>query len=275
MAKILKKVTIEGTEYAQLKDGKPLYVDDQTQQEIGIDGAASVDKITQLNGEAQRHRERAEKAEGDLKVFEGLDPTKAREALQTVENLDSGELLKANKVEEIRQAAIKSTEETYKGKVSAAEAAVKSLTDDKSRLTTALHGEKINNQFANSKYIAEKMAIPAPTAQKIFGDYFKVEEGDKIVAYDDKGTKIYSQEKPGELPSFDEALQIVVGSYAYKDSVLKGRQNSGGGGQGGEGGGGGGGRDDKSISRAAFDKLDPTSRMKHMREGGKVHDDAA
>ncbi|MFH7191473.1 hypothetical protein ACHWGL_31730, partial [Klebsiella pneumoniae] len=56
-----------------------------------------------LNGEAKSHRERAEKAEGVAKAFEGIaDAEAARNALETVKNLSAGDLVKAEKVEEIK-----------------------------------------------------------------------------------------------------------------------------------------------------------------------------
>ena len=51
----------------------------------------------------------------------------------------------------------------------------------------------------------------------------------RIIAKDNNGNEIYSQIKPGEPAAFDEALEILVGNYKNKDSILRGNQATGGG----------------------------------------------
>jgi hypothetical protein len=86
----------------------------------------------------------------------------------------------------------------------------------------------IGGSFSGSKFITDKIAIPADMLQARFGQSFKVEEG-KVVAYDGTGNKIYSRSKPGELASFDEALEFLVEQYPQKDHILKASGNQGGG----------------------------------------------
>ena len=105
------------------------------------------------------------------------------------------------------------------------------LDEEKQRsqmLETQLYDSMIGGSFAGSKYIADKIAIPADLLQARFGQAFKVEEG-KIVAYDASGNKIYSRAKPGELAQFDEALEFLVENYPQKDYILKASGNNGGG----------------------------------------------
>lgn len=61
-------------------------------------------------------------------------------------------------------------------------------------LEKQLYDSMIGGSFAGSKYIADKIAIPADLLQARFGQAFKVEEG-RIVAYDASGNKIYSRAK--------------------------------------------------------------------------------
>ena len=68
-------------------------------------------------------------------------------------------------------------------------------------------------------------------AQDTFGKMFKV-ENDTVVGYDNQGNKIYSNEHPGELADFDEALELLVNKYPYKDNILKSSGRSGSGSQG-------------------------------------------
>ncbi|MBV7387812.1 hypothetical protein KRX11_04010 [Pasteurellaceae bacterium TAE3-ERU1] len=51
--------------------------------------------------------------------------------------------------------------------------------------------------------------------QSFFGKHFSYEDG-KIVVKDEHGNPIFSREKPGELASFDEAIEQIVNEYPYK-----------------------------------------------------------
>ena len=85
----LKTVTVEGKTYAEVEDGKPVYIHDDG-KEVPFDAVTTVSRISTLNREAQSHREAKEAAEASLKTFEGLDPEKARKA---VEGLSGVELM--------------------------------------------------------------------------------------------------------------------------------------------------------------------------------------
>lgn len=271
----MTKVQLDGADVdvAYVKDGKPVYIDDATNQEMAIDGGAAMDTITRLNGEAQSHRVKKEEAETKLALYADIDPVAAKTALETVANLDSGELLKAGKVDEIKQAAIQATETKYKNQLTVADATAKENLSTIAKLTNSLHGEKITNAFANSSFVKEKMAVPASMAQKLYGDRFKFEE-DKIVAYDAQGNKVISLAKPGEMAGFDEAIENIVGGDPNRGAVMKGKGNTGGGGDGNQGGGGGGNNNnDKSVNRKTFDSWNPVAKAEFMRKGGSVSDE--
>lgn len=73
----------------------------------------------------------------------------------------------------------------------------------------------IGGRFGSSSYIKDKVAIPADFVQARFGQSFKI-EGDKVVAYDASGNKVFSRTKPGELADFDEALEFWSNSTRRK-----------------------------------------------------------
>lgn len=98
----LKTVEVDGKQYAEVQDGKPVYVEDDG-KEIAFDAVGTRAAITRLNGEAKQHRERAEKAEKIAKDFEGIeDPAAARKALETVANLDAKKLVDAGEIEKVK-----------------------------------------------------------------------------------------------------------------------------------------------------------------------------
>jgi hypothetical protein len=252
-----------------VQDGKPVYVLDDG-REIAHDAAATVATISRLNGEAKSHRERAEAAEAKLKPFEGIeDAEAARKALDTVKNIKDGELVAAGKVQEIKDAAAKSAQEAVAAATRAAEAREKALAEQNATLTNQLNNHIIGGSFTGSKFISEKLAIPADIAQKVFGDRFKVENG-KLVPMDAAGNPIFSATKHGEHADFEEAISVMVNAYPHKDMILKGSGATGGGASGSGSGAGAGGK--KTLTRAQFDGLDPTAKASHVSAGGVVTD---
>lgn len=220
----LKIVEVDGKQYAEIQDGKPVYVHDDG-KEVGFDAPGTVATITRLNGEARDHRVRAETAEKNLKGFEGIaDPAAARNALDVVSKLDQKKLVDAGEIDTVRNEISKAFQTQLD------EANGKAQTYEQQ-----LYAEKIGGSFARSKYIADKLAVPVDMVQATFGQNLKIEEG-KVVAYDTQGQKIFSRVRPGELADFDEAIETLVSQYPHRDHILKSSNANGGGAQGGDGG---------------------------------------
>lgn len=248
----LKTTELNGKVYAEVQDGRPVFISDDG-KEVAIDVPHTTATITRLNSEAKGHRERAEAAEGKLKAFEGIeDAEAARKAVELMKNVDEGKLLTAGKVQEIKDAAKKAAEDQVAAAIKGA--AEKNAVTEKERdaLRNDLYAEKIGGSFTRSKLIQDKAAIPADMMQARFGSSFKVEDG-KIVAYDQANNKLYSRAKAGEIADFDEALEMLIDAYPYRDQILKGANHSGSGARPGTGGNG----SKRTISRAEFNKLDP------------------
>lgn len=220
------KLKVDGDGHAVLIDGKPVYVSDDG-KEVAFDAPATVATISRLNAEAKSHRERAEAAEKSLGAFSGLDdPAAARKALETVAALDQKKLIDAGEVERVRAEIAKGFEAKLSEERAAREAA-----------ESQLYSEKIGGNFARSKLIADRLAIPSDLVQARFGSAFKVENGE-VIAYDAQGQKIYSRARPGELATFDEALEVLVDAYPNRDAILRSSGASGGGAPGGKPNGG-------------------------------------
>lgn len=246
----LKTIEVEGKTYAAVEDGKPVYVEDDG-KELPFDVLGTRATISRLNGEAKTHRERAEAAEGRLKLFDGIeDPEVARKALDVVKNLDDKKLVDAGEVERVKAEVIKSVEAKYQP-----------IIEENSKLKQDLHNEKIGGSFARSKFIADRLVVPPDLIQARFGAQFKIEEG-KIVAYDTNGQKLFSRANPGELASFEEALESMVMSHPAKDSLLKAPGSSGSGAPGARNGGGASG----DLKRS---KMDATAKAAYINEHGQ------
>lgn len=249
------KLKLDENGHVVLNEGMPVYVRDDG-KEVAFDAPGTLHTITRLNGEAKSHRERAEAAETQLKTFEGItDPAAALAALDTVKNLEDKTLVDAGEVEKVRAEAVRALEEKY--------APIVQERDDLSHKLTA---EKIGGSFARSKFIAEKLSIPADIVEARFGNNFKI-EGDVVTAFDRQGNKIFSAIKPGEAAEFDEALSILVEHYPYKDQILKGTGASGGGSSGGNGN-----INPNTLTREQFESLSPHEQSERACAGVQITD---
>lgn len=236
------KLNADGS--AMVQDGKPVYTDDAG-KDVAFDADHAVTKIAQLNGESKGHREAKEAAEAKLVAFKDItDPVAAMKAVATLKNIDDKTLVDAGKVEEIKNAAIKATEEKY----------APFMAQNKV-LEAALYDEKIGGAFARSTLITGDKAtltISADMVQARFGKHFSMVDG-KVIATDHMGNQIYSKARPGDAADFDEALTALVEQYPHRDSILKSSGASGGGSGGNSNRNNGGGKNE--ITRAEFDAL--------------------
>lgn len=252
------KLKLDEAGHVVVVDGKPVYVHDDG-KEVPFDAVGTVATISRLNAEAKTHREAKEAAETSLKQFAGItDPAAALKALETIKNFDDKKLLDAGEVEKVK-AEMKRVFDEEKT----------TLTSENEKLKGQINDYLIGGAFNSSKFIAEKFAAPGPAgveiARSLFGKNLKVEDG-KVVGYDNNGQKIYSRANPGEIASPDEAIELIVGGYQFKDHILKSSGASGSGSNGNNGAGGGA----KTMTRQQFGSLDAHGQSKFMQEGGSL-----
>lgn len=258
----IKTFEVEGRTYAEMQDGKPVYVQDDG-KEFFADVPGMYSKVVALTGEAASHRKAKEAAESKLKDFEGItDADAAKKALETVANLDSGQLMTAGKVDEIKAAAVKAANEQVAAAQKAANERVKELEGINAKITGDFYAEKVGGAFTRSTFVKEKVSVPSDMLQAKFGQNFKVEEG-KTIGYDASGNKIYSRARPGEIADFDEALEMMIDSYADRDNILKGTGQRGTGARESNNNNGNGG---KTITRAEFDAKSPMEKASLAKE---------
>lgn len=250
----LKTVEIDGKTYAEVQDGKPVYLDGD--KEIAFDAVATAATVTRLGKEAKGHRLAKEEAEAKLAAFDGIeDPAAAARALELVKSLDDGKIMSAEKAAAETKKAVEAATKAYVEKLGAAE-------KEKESYREKLHETTIGRSFAESQFIKEKMTLLPRFVRESFGRHFALEDG-KIVATDANGDVIYSRSRPGEIASFDEALEHLVEACPERDHILKGRGQTGSGASGGAAGSSGPG----TISRDDFMSLSPAQRAEKMASG--------
>jgi hypothetical protein len=238
----LKTIDLNGTTYAEVQDGKPVYEADDGKV-IAFDAVHTAETIRRLNSENKAQREARTAAEAKLQGFADLDPDAARKALETVRNFDDKKLIDAGEVDKVKREAHEAYQRQF-------EAQYKPIEAERNALKSQLHGERLGTAFSRSKYIADKLAVPVDIVQARFGSYFGVGDDGKIQAKGPDGNPLYSRARPGEEAGFDEAMEILVEAYPHRESILKG--------SGASGGGAGGSRSvdgKRTIPRAQFDAM--------------------
>lgn len=234
------KLKLDAEGRAVIADGMPVYVkEDGT--ETPVDVAAMYASVRSYKDQVKTLGREATEAREKLAKFDGLDPEKVRKGLAEVETVRA-ELTKA-----------------FEAKLREAEKRAQALEEK-------LHRELVGGAFARSKFLTERVAVPAELIEAQFGRHFKVEDG-KVRAYDQSGNLIYSRRNPGAHAEFDEALEILVDQFPAKDRILKADQRPGAGSPTGSGSG-----PARVVNRAAFDGMSPADRMAHLKAGGQVTD---
>lgn len=196
-----------------------LYIEKDGKYRLDIEGGfKTTEEVTGLTTALNKERDARSKLEKQVKKFEGIEnPEDALKAIETLKNLDQKKLIDAGEVEKVKAEVTKAMQSKIDE--------LQSIVAEKDVILTK---ELIGGRFARSKFIADKMAIPHDLVEARFGQNFKIENG-KVVAYDQHGNQIYSHDRPGELADFEEALNVMVEQYPYKDSILKGSSATGGG----------------------------------------------
>lgn len=223
---------------------------------VGADGkelAVRGNTIPQMMGEAKALRDRAERAEAAVQAFEGLDPVAAREAVEKLSTVDLSKMVEAGKLDEVRNQIT----QQFQGKLTDAE---KRAAEIQTRLDNTVR----QAAFASSDFIRERVAVPPEMFEATFGKNFKVEDG-KLVPYDAEGNVIYSTKNMAQVASLDEAFQIMVDQYKYKDAILKPIGNQG---SGNKGNGGNQSQSGRRITRAEFEALGPAQQAQAAKQMG-------
>lgn len=219
------KLKVDEDGHAVIADGMPVYIhEDGT--EAPFDALSATTKITELNQENTDRRHKNKELEETLKVFEGLDPDKAKKAIETVENLDAKKLIDAGEVEtlkkqltEIQDQKLDDQKRAYRKEIEDRDGKIKNLNE-------AVNHLMISSNFAKSPYFSgenPKTILPPDMAAEYFGKYFRVEgEGRdvNIIGYID-GEKILSRQNLLEPATFEEAIGVIIDKYPMKDRIMR------------------------------------------------------
>jgi len=214
-----------------LKDGLPVYKYADGSQSP-FDAAATLQglekNIADLKEERTRHYTKAEQLKKDLEVYKGLDPELAFEALETVSNLKSKEILDANGIKVLKADMTKSFDKEKQEIRQGHEKEIAKIASKIGEKDAIIKNLLITTKFSNSPHFSGKdqKTIYCPEdAVKIFGDRFQVDEKTlEIRGLDRSGEIMMSQKNHGDPADFEEAVSRVIDEHPRKAQILNTHQ---------------------------------------------------
>lgn len=226
-----------------LKDGIPVWTDEETGREGSFDVNELHSKILATGKEAKRYREEVEAVKSRYEPVNAIEDlaqfvADAEKARETIAALEEKDVRKAETVEKIKnemRAGFAEKEQKIRAewerKLSEREAVLKQREAQIRKLT-------IDAQFDSCPLFSgtePKTMLTSDVAKDVFGKHFDLEPGDdgtqKVVARLN-GEPIYSRENVGEPATFEEAIHIIWDKYPMRDHYTRSK----GGGSGASGG---------------------------------------
>lgn len=223
------KLKLNADGNAVVKDGKPVFVDEEKGTELPLDANEVFNKYHTLGEENKQWRLKHKEAEAALKQFEGFDLETVKANMDAVEKLKQVDMAKAGEIDKLKaefqtlaDKRLTETTQSYENKL-------KALGEKAQNLESRLTKNTIKNHFLNSAFIKDNVAVPPDMIEAAFGNRFKVTEDDKVIALGEDGSPMLSEKKLTEIADFEEALELMVKKYPHKDAILKSKQSPGGG----------------------------------------------
>lgn len=264
------KLKLDDKGAAVLKDGTPVWVDEDDGKEVAYDVPQMVADLSRSSGEAAGLRKEIETLTGKLKTFDGLDPEKAKAALDMAAKLDAGKLIESGKVDELKAQIGKS----YEDKLSSLQTALeKNKADHEAALKDKdqkIHTMLVRQIFDASSFLRDKTALTPDIAFSTWGKNFRAveENGELVLEGVLNDQPILSAERPGQRATPEECLQIIVNAHPQKQTFM--RPAPGGSGTQPKNGPAMAGA--KSMGRTTFEQLAPAEKAKFMADGGMLTD---
>lgn len=230
-------------------DGNPVWIG-ESGDEMAFDAKANIIAAATAKREAAEARTKLKEAETKLSAYSGIeDPKAALEALKFATSMDGKKAMDDEAIKKIVESSVKPWQDKATELETVAE-----------QFKTALYSEKVSKQFATSKFLNDKTILTPDAAEAMFGKFFKMDDGGKVVAVDASGNSIYSTTKAGEVADFEEAISTIFSTYQNKDSYLKASGQSGTGAIQNNGSGG--------KLNVQFANMSPTERLTAARAAG-------
>lgn len=200
----------------------PAQTDDTPPANGGVD-----DEKARLLKDVMKHKAAAKEAADRAKLFEGIDPERARAALAAQAEAERASLEARGEYDRILE-QVRAEGQTQ---IDAANAAADELRQQLADIQTNIERTNVRSAFANSSFVRENLVISGQKVQTLFGDHFDYVEGE-LVGYDkprgesNRTPLVGADGKP--LP-FETALEKVVKADTEWERLAKAKIKPGAG----------------------------------------------
>ena len=219
-----------------VQDGHPVWVYEDG-KESPFNAESALKTIKDTTAESMSRKEKIKGLEAQLAPFQDLDPKAAKEALETVKNLEDKQLIDAGEVDKVKknlaesyEANLSNTKKSYEDRLAEREARIQLLETNTDELL-------LLGAFERSEFLREKTYLTPDIAYATFKKNLRVEYDNNqkpyVVGYVDD-EKLFSRREPGKLASPEESIQMIIDAYPQKERIMRGSGTAGsGGGPGG------------------------------------------
>lgn len=157
--------------------------------------------------------------EAQVAKYEGLDPDKAKAALEALEEAEQKKLEAQGDFEKLKAKMAAEHEKALAKK----DAIIQGMSEQLASIERQTKSLTIGQAFTGSKFIHDDLILTPSKTQIIYGSHFDVVDGD-VVAFDKPAgdaTRSKMVDAKGRPLSFDEALRRLVEEDSDRDSMLK------------------------------------------------------
>lgn len=231
---------------------------------LDVEGMVDKDKLEEFRNNNVELQGRVDKLLKQVETYKGIDPAKAKEALDQLQQLHDKKLLDEGKIEELFAQRTEKMKAEHSEQVKLKDAKIAELTGEIGKV-----GEE-KNKFILFTQLQRALENPELGFQPGVADLVKEQvfrefqyRDEKVVRVDKEGKLVYG--KNGDAVGLGEFLSEVAKErpYLVKPSSGGGARNNGGNNQNGNA---------KQVNRATFDGFNAAGKMDFVNQGGKVID---
>jgi len=145
---------------AVLKDGMPVFIDEEKGIDMPLDANVVFNKYHTLGEENKQWRLKHKEAEAALKQFEGFDLETVKANLDAVEKLKQVDMAKAGELDKLKAEFQLLADKRLNESTQSYENKLKAIGEKAQALESRLTKNTIKNHFLNSAFIKDSVAVP-------------------------------------------------------------------------------------------------------------------
>ena len=182
-------------------------------------------EVMKLKDDAKKAKDDAARAKADAARFEGIDPEKAKKALEAQAAAERTDLERKGEYDRI----IAQVNEAHAAELKKRDDAIAAEKAEAAKLQKHINSLTIGNSFKGSKFINDSLTLSAAKAEVLYGEHFDIEDG-QLVPYDKprgvaERTRLVNGQ--GVNLAFEDAIAKIVAADPDFEKMKKSAQKPG------------------------------------------------